>query len=55
MVDRITDMIVANFERSLSELKGATAKVSNSGAYPEPGTASVQLLFNGGTGLRADY
>jgi len=48
-------MIVANFERSLSELKGETAEVSNSGAYPNPGTASVQLLFSEGTRLRADY
>jgi hypothetical protein len=51
----MTHMIVANFERSLSALKGTTVKVSNSGAYPEPGTASVQLLFSDGSRLRADY
>jgi hypothetical protein len=48
-------MVVANFERSLSELKGASADVSKSGYYPEPGTASVELLFSEGSRLRADY
>jgi hypothetical protein len=48
-------MVVANFERSLSELKGASAKVSKSGYYPEPGTASVELRFSEGSRLRADY
>jgi hypothetical protein len=51
----MTHMIVANFERSLSALKGATVKVSNSDAYPEAGAASVQLLFSEGSRLRADY
>jgi hypothetical protein len=55
VADRIARMIEANFQRSLSELKGATARVSNSGAYPEPGAASVLLLFNEGSRLRADY
>ncbi|HZD47487.1 MAG TPA: hypothetical protein VE178_01970 [Silvibacterium sp.] len=48
-------MTVANFDRSLSSLRGATATISNSGAYPEPGMASVQLLFSEGSRLRADY
>jgi hypothetical protein len=48
-------MVVANFEGSLSELTGSTATVSNSGAYPEPGAASVQLLFSDGSRFRADY
>jgi hypothetical protein len=48
-------MLVTSFEGSLSSLKGATASVSNSGAYPEPGMASVQLLFSEGSRLRADY
>jgi hypothetical protein len=40
---------------SLSALKGATVTVSNSGTYPEPGAASVQVLFSDGSSLRADY
>jgi hypothetical protein len=55
LMDRITDMIVANFERSLSALAGVTAAVSNSGAFPESGAASVQLLFSDGSRLRAEY
>jgi len=51
----MADMIVSNFENSLSSLRGATAEVSNSGVYPEPGRASVQLLFSDGSSLRADY
>jgi hypothetical protein len=48
-------MIVAKFQNSLSALKGSTTKVSTSAAYPEPGKASVQLLFSEGSRLRADY
>jgi hypothetical protein len=48
-------MIATNHEDSLSALTGATVDVSNSGAYPEPGAASVQLLFSEGSRLRADY
>jgi hypothetical protein len=54
-VGRISYMVVTNFERSLSELKGASVNVSKSGYYPEPGTASVELLFSDGSRLRADY
>jgi hypothetical protein len=48
-------MIVANFDRSLAALKGATANVSCSGAYTDEGGASVQLVFSDGSRLRADY
>ena len=48
-------MVVANLDRSLSELKGASANVSKSGYYPEPGTASVELLFSERSRIRAGY
>jgi hypothetical protein len=49
------NMMVEDFERALSELKGTTVEVSSSGAFPEPGAASAKLLFSDGTWLRADY
>jgi hypothetical protein len=52
---RMAEMIAANHHDSLSALTGAAVEVSNSGAYPEPGAASVQLLFSEGSRLRADY
>lgn len=48
-------MTVENFAALLSSLKNASVSVSNSGAFPEPGAASVQLLFSDGSKLRADY
>jgi hypothetical protein len=48
-------MAVKNLDKSLLELKNGPVRVSASNAYPEPGTASVQLLFANGARLRADY
>lgn len=48
-------MVVKDFDQSLSELKGTSVRVSEAGTYPEPGAASVQLLFSDGSRLRADY
>ena len=48
-------MAVRNFDKSLLELKNAPVHVAASNAYPESGSASVQLLFANGTRLRADY
>jgi hypothetical protein len=48
-------MVVKNFDASLSNLKGTSVKVSAPEAFPEPGAATVQLLFSEGSRLRADY
>jgi hypothetical protein len=48
-------MYAKDFDESLSQLKGKIAAVSNSGRYPEPGAASVELTFNDGSRLRSDY
>ena len=53
--DRIRIMAVKDFDESLSQLVGKIAAVSNSGRYPEPGAASVELAFNDGSRLRSDY
>jgi hypothetical protein len=43
-------------EQSLQKLKGCSAQVTESNAYPpENGEASVVILFSDGTKLRADY
>ncbi len=47
--------MLKNFEKSLLGLKNLSVEISDAGAYPEPGTASVQLLFADGSKLRADY
>jgi hypothetical protein len=54
-LDRLVTMTVENFDASLSRLKSGSVNVSDSGAFPEPGAASVQLLFSDGSRLRADY
>jgi len=48
-------MVVKNFETSLSSLKNGSVSVSATEAYPEPGMASVHLLFSNGSKLRAEY
>jgi hypothetical protein len=47
--------MVVNLEKPLSDLRGASAVVSPGNGYPEPGMASVQLLFANGTRLTAEY
>jgi hypothetical protein len=42
-------------EKSLSDLKGTSAVVSPGIGYPEPGMASIDLLFANGTRLEAEY
>ena len=43
-------------EQSLKKLKGCSAQVTESNAYPpENGEASVLIVFSDGTKLRADY
>lgn len=48
-------MVVKNFDISLSNLKNTPVEVSPGGAYPEPGCASVQLIFGNGSRLHAQY
>jgi hypothetical protein len=48
-------MVVNGFETSLASLKGTTATASNANRFPEPGLASVDLLFSDGSRMRADY
>lgn len=43
------------FDGSLGGLKGASAHVSNPNRYPEPGAATVELLFSDGSRLLAYY
>lgn len=47
--------MVANFEKSLSDLREASVDVLPGDGYPEPGQASIKLLFANGTRLRAEY
>jgi hypothetical protein len=44
-----------NLDKSLFNLKGGAVSVSATNYYPEPGMASVQLLFPDGSTLRAEY
>jgi len=48
-------MMVKNFDKSLFNLRNLSVHVSATDAYPEPGMASVQLLFGNGSRLRAEY
>jgi hypothetical protein len=48
-------MAVKNFDKSLFNLRNLSVHVSPTNAYPEPGMASVQLLFGDGSKLRAEY
>jgi hypothetical protein len=48
-------MTVKGFTESLSKLKHAPVRVTASNAFPEAGAASVELLFENGSTLRADY
>jgi hypothetical protein len=48
-------MVVNGFETSLASLKGTTATASNANRFPEPGLASIDLLFSDGSRIRADY
>lgn len=47
--------MVANFEKSLSDLREACVDVLPGDGYPEPGQTSIKLLFANGTRLRAEY
>ena len=47
--------MVKDFDKSLFNLKGGTVRVSAANYYPEPGAASVHLLFADGSNLRAAY
>jgi hypothetical protein len=47
--------MAANFEKSLSLLRGVSAEVSTGDEYPETGQASIKLLFANRTRLRAAY
>lgn len=47
--------MLGSFDRKLLSLKGGTVRVSASGAYPEPGQASILMVFSDGTKLRAAY
>jgi hypothetical protein len=44
-----------NFDKALSDLIHATVHVSAGNGHPEPGCASLALLFANGTKLQADY
>jgi hypothetical protein len=44
-----------NLEKLLSDLRGASAVISPGNGYPEPGMASIQLLFTNGTRIQAEY
>jgi hypothetical protein len=47
--------MLANFDQSLSDLTHAPVHVSAGNGYPEPGCASLALLFANGTRLQANY
>ena len=47
--------MVKSFDKSLSDLKDESAQVSEGNSYPEPGMASVDLVFTNGSRLRAEY
>ncbi len=46
---------MANFEKSLSNLREASVEVLPGGGFPAPGQASIKLLFANGTRLSAEY
>ena len=45
----------ASLQNSLLKLSGSTVAVSPGNGYPEPGQASVLLLFGEGTKLQAEF
>jgi hypothetical protein len=47
--------MIASLENSLSKLATSSAMVSPGNGFPEPGQASVLLLFADGTRLQAEY
>jgi hypothetical protein len=47
--------MLKNFDKSLFSLINGSVRVSATNYYPEPGMASVQLLFTNGSKLRAEY
>lgn len=47
--------MVKNFDKSLFNLRNTSVYVSPTNYYPEPGKASVELLFGNGSKLRAEY
>jgi hypothetical protein len=48
-------MTRVTLEQSLSDLRGGAAAVSPGIGYPEPGMASIALLFANGARLEAEY
>ena len=48
-------MVVQGFENSLASLKDTRVRTSNPDWFPEPGIAPVELYFNDGSRMRANY
>jgi hypothetical protein len=53
--DRMSEMVVHGFEKSLASLEGTTVRTSIPESFPEPGIAPVELHFSDGSRLRLDY
>jgi hypothetical protein len=49
------DAMHAGLEKSLSKLVGSAIAVSSGNEFPEPGHASIALVFADGTRLQAEY
>jgi hypothetical protein len=47
--------MATNFDKFLSDLRHSSVQVSAGNGYPEPGQASLELLFANGTRLQAEY
>ncbi|HEY1744479.1 MAG TPA: hypothetical protein VGG18_15020 [Granulicella sp.] len=47
--------MLASLQNSLSKLAASSVTVSSGNGFPEPGQASVTLLFTDGTTLQAEY
>jgi hypothetical protein len=47
--------MAVTLDKSLSALKGGSVVASPGNGFPEPGQASMYLLFANGTQLRAEY
>jgi hypothetical protein len=48
-------MVVNDFQTSLASLGGTAATAFNANRFPEPGLASIDVLFSDGSRMRADY
>lgn len=49
------DTMHASLEKSLFKLVGSPVAVSSGNGFPEPGQASIALVFADGTRLQAEY